>query len=251
VVLSRLWLAAAFAVAAWVAPLASATPGTVPTGQPPKTSVIERELANALAKSRTTLVLRVHKHGTGTPQYVTAVEWVDLATGDQRRLDYDASGRLLTVTSRSYSGKTTGSVSTRTVTVAYGSKTWSATTGTQGCGSAACTAAIQALCSCDLDPFTDYGTAPPVSLLGQPTIDQHPTFQLRFTITGGPLASTTDIWIDRSTYLPVREKVVVPQTSVKNSPPPHTVTNDFTWLPRTRANLALLTLVVPPSFKQI
>jgi hypothetical protein len=33
-----------------------------------------------------------------TPQYVTAVEWVDLANGEQRMRDYDASGRLKTHT---------------------------------------------------------------------------------------------------------------------------------------------------------
>ena len=118
------------------------------------------------------------------------------------------------------------------------------------CGSAACTRPIQALCGCDLDPFTDYSPEPRVSLLGQQTIDQQPTFHLRFTITGGPLPSTTDIWIDRSTYLPVREKLVVPKTSVKNSPPPYTVTSDFTWFPRTSANLAQLTLVIPRGFKR-
>ena len=62
---------------------------------------------------------------------------------------------------------------------------------------------------------------------------------VRFTITGGPLRSTTDIWINRSTYLPVREKLVVPETSF-NRRPTYTVTNDFTWLPRTSANLAQL-----------
>jgi hypothetical protein len=212
VVLSRLWLSAAFVIAAWVAPLASAMPEALGTNQPPAIPVIERNLAHALAKSRTTLILRLHKHRTRTPQHVNAVEWVDLANGRSRVRWYDASGRLTSDTSRSYSGKLPS-----------------------------------AACGCDLDPFTNFlPTEPRVSLLGQQTIDRKPTVHLRFTVTGGPVPSTTDIWIDRSTYLPVREQVGFRQTTGNSQRrrqigPTITTTNDFTWLPRTSANLAHLT----------
>jgi hypothetical protein len=172
--------------------------------QPPTIRVLQRNLANALAESRTTVILRVDKQRTRTPHHVTAVEWVDLATGRSRVRWYDASGRVQSDTSRFYSG---------------------------GEPSGAC--------GCDLDPFTNFPTTARVALLGRETIGRQPTFHLRFTISGGPLSSTTDIWIDRSTYLPVREKLVVPETSF-NKRLTYTVTDDFTWLPRTRANLAHL-----------
>jgi hypothetical protein len=97
---------------------------------------------------------------------------------------------------------------------------------------------LSAACGCDLNPFTNVpGQALRVSQLGQGTIDGKPTFHLRFTITGGPYASTTtDIWIDRSTYLPVHQKVI--QRGNQRNSHGHAVANDFTWLPRTRANLA-------------
>ena len=245
--------AAAFVVAVSVVPLASGSRGTVPASEPPTISVIERNLANALAKARTTLIVRVHKHGTNTPQYVTAVEWVDLGNAQQRRLDYDGSGRLTTETSQTASGTATGPLTRTDVTVAYAPKTWSVMTSSVACGGytgrrCPLPPDPSAACGCDLDPFTDFPTAPRVSLLGQETIDQRPTFHLRFIVTG-VLRSTTDFWIDRSTYLPVRGKLVVPQTGIKGRHA-HAVANDFTWLPRTPANLARFRVVIPHGFKR-
>jgi hypothetical protein len=81
---------------------------------------------------------------------------------------------------------------------------------------------------------------PDIALVGQETIDGQPTFHLAFSVTR-PEPSTTDLWINSSTYLPVHEKIVVPRS--------HTVTNDFTWLPRTHANLTRLTTAIPHGFK--
>lgn len=251
VVLSRLWLAAAVVVAVWVAPLASATLGTLPARQPPTIPALERNFANALAKARTTLVVRLHKHRTNTPQrYVTATEWVDLGNGDQRFLAYDASGRLETDTSRSFSATSTGGMSSRIVTVAYRTKTWSAHAGSS-CGGytgRACPVPLNAnaACNCEIDPLTDFATVPDMALVGQETIDGEPTFHLAFTVTQ-PEPSTTDLWIDSSTYLPVHDQIVVPESPRATTA--YTVSNDFTWLPRTRANLARFTVVIPRGFK--
>jgi len=215
VVLSRRVCAGLFVVAVWVAPPTTGTPLNLRADHLPTIPVIAHNLATALSGAQGTLILRVHKHGTNTPRYVTALEWVDLADGRQRRLDFDARGRLERDTARSYP--------------------W---TKLPPLPSAAC--------RCDLDPFTNFPKPPRISLVGPRTIDGHPTLRLRFVVTEGPLPSTTDMWIDRSTYLPVRGKVafratVVSGRHVRQVGPTITTTNDFTWLPRTRANLARLT----------
>jgi hypothetical protein len=98
--------------------------------------------------------------------------------------------------------------------------------------------------ACDLDPFTDL-PAPQVSLLGSETVDGRSTLHLR-VVTVNPFPSTTDFWIDGSTYLPVYEKLAFREPGG----PVVSVTNDFRWLPRTRANLAHFGIVVPPGFKR-
>jgi hypothetical protein len=50
------------------------------------------------------------------------------------------------------------------------------------------------------------------------------------------------LWIDPKTYLPVRAVFDLGQ---------HPVQTDFHWLPPTSANLALLSLRVPPGFRQV
>jgi YD repeat-containing protein len=223
------------------------------TNNPPTIPVIERNLANALTESNR-LILRVHKHRTRTPAYVTAVKWVNLANGQTRTLDYDASGRLKTDTSASATSsvKATGSVIGRTwVTVNHELKTWSKWKSNFECGKY-CTVPPPPTgsCGCDLDPFTNFqGETPHIALLGQETIDGEPTFHLRFTIASGN-ASTTDIWIDRLTYLPVHEKVAFRNTSVEGHPTITTI-NDFTWLPHNRTNLTHFMAVVPSGFKRV
>ena len=120
------------------------------------------------------MILRVRYHRTRSPQYVTAVEWVNPANGNQRWLDYDASSRLKTDTTRSRSGKAIAPMSMRTLTVTYDSKTWSVSIAGVACGGRPCPAPPDpnAACNCDLDPFTNFGTEPRVSLLGQQTMDQ-------------------------------------------------------------------------------
>jgi hypothetical protein len=57
---------------------------------------------------------------------------------------------------------------------------------------------------------------------------------------------TTIIWVDPATYLPVRltTQWTRPIVSVPDR-------FDFRWLPPTSANLALLTVRIPPGFTQV
>jgi YD repeat-containing protein len=241
---SRSWLAAVFALALSFAPHATAR------GQPPTIPSIQRDLANALAGPGTKLLLHVQKHRTNTPPYVTAVEWADLADGRQRMLRYDAAGRLVTETVRSSRATTTGPPTMRTLTFDYGSRTWSTRTASLGCAARDCPLPPDpsSACGCDLDPFTDL-PAPQVSLLGHETVDGRSTLHLRIVIDN-PLPSTTDLWLDGSTYLPAYEKVDFREPGAGDSDPTVTVTNDFRWLPRTRVTLARFGIVVPTGFRR-
>jgi hypothetical protein len=213
--------------------------------RPPAIPVIERNLAGALANTRTTLIMRMHKRRlTKTPQYASAIEWVDFATGRHRYLEYDASGRLKTEVAFSYAHQASpGDWYTHSLEVAPKAKTWSVETNLMQCGGDAQDRCVIPLppyedCICDLDPSLNYRTPPRVSLLGEQTIDGRSTFHLRYVVTG-VLAATIDLWIDRSTYLPLHQKVVADQ---------RITINDFTWLPRTKANLARVTVAVPRGF---
>ena len=201
------------------------------------------------------MLLHVHWHRTNTPQYVTAVAWADLTDGRQRKLDYDAAGRLVTETTRSSAATAAGPTTMRTLTFEYGSKTWSVRTASGECPSSGCPRPPDpsGACGCDLDPFTTFSGQAHASLLDQGTIHGRPTLHLRF-VTDVPLPSTIDMWIDRSTYLPAFEKVAFRDIGGNGQHPRPvgptiTVTNDFTWLPRTRANLAHFGVVIPPGFK--
>lgn len=227
------------------------------TSHPPTIPAIERNFTTALAKARTTLVLRLRIHRTHRPLSTDATEWVNLTNGQKRTRDYDASGARQSDTDFSYSNSAPyGGYWATSLTIAYSSKTWSTTRPFYVCGGTSgqivhCTPhpSPAAACGCDIDPFTNYpvGSPPHISLLGEQTIDGQSTFHLRFVVTGF-LAYTADLWIDRATYLPVHETVSSP-TKSRRDQPTVTTTNDFTWLPRTSGNLAQLKVAIPSGFK--
>jgi hypothetical protein len=180
-------------------------PAARPAAQPTSLRRSQVSSAISLAKAKKTRLLRFHRHRTKTPEApVFQVVWVNLATGQRRALDYDASGRLTTSTPTSYNRPPS--------------------TGWNPSGA----------CGCDLDPFTNFPRrALHVSLLDDQPIDGKPTFHLRFTVTG-KIVSTTDFWIDRATHLPVRSKVVYRAARGNGQlGPTMTTSDDFTWLPRT------------------
>ena len=155
--------------------------------------------------------MRFRRHRTPSA-HGYQIYWIDLATGKRRALDYDASSHLKTGPSLSY------------YKAPYGE--WNPS----------------GACGCDLDPFTNFpGRTLNVLLLGDQMIDGQPTIHLRFTISGGPTRSRTDFWIDRSNHLPVRSKVVYGGILGNGQlEPTMSTTDEFTWLPRTIANLVQL-----------
>jgi hypothetical protein len=85
----------------------------------------------------------------------------------------------------------------------------------------------------------------PGTLLGREPIRGRPSFHLRGTLAGIRSASqearTVDVWIDQERKQLVRIKLTGSKSGLLS-------TADFDWLPRTRANLAKLHLVVPAGF---
>jgi hypothetical protein len=211
VIASRSWLSAACAVVALAAVELSVVGASGrAAGELHPIAGVERDLARALTRAKTTQLLRFHRHRTKTPNApVDEVEWVDLSNGQRRVLDYDATGHL-----------TTRTTPPRDMPQAR----WNPS----------------GACDCDLDPFTNFSReALHVVLVGEQTIDGKPTIHLTFAATA-PNVSTTEFWIDRSTHLPVRSKTVYRPASVSQRAPAMTTSDEFTWLPRTRANLAEL-----------
>ena len=67
----------------------------------------------------------------------------------------------------------------------------------------------------------------------------------------GFLPGGSRLWIDPETYLPIREvQQVVPGTPLGFAMPGDydPITTDFSWLPPTQANIAKVSLPVPPGF---
>jgi hypothetical protein len=90
------------------------------------------------------------------------------------------------------------------------------------------------------------------TLVGRGTIDGENVLHLQREVTlpagNGPVPAPeslrkliTDLWVDASTFLPVRQ-------TTENGTGIVTQTSTYTFLPRTAANLANLKLVVPPGF---
>jgi hypothetical protein len=81
-----------------------------------------------------------------------------------------------------------------------------------------------------------------LKVAGNGYIDGAPCIKL---VEQGDGASLT-YWVSRSAYLPVRLV-----TQFTQWPGPQTEQDDFSWLPPTRANLALVTVAIPPGFRQV
>jgi hypothetical protein len=65
---------------------------------------------------------------------------------------------------------------------------------------------------------------------------------------GPTITMITTLWVDPVTYLPVRWKFV---SDISHQPATQGGTFDITWLAPTRANLAQLTVQIPPGFTQL
>jgi hypothetical protein len=87
-----------------------------------------------------------------------------------------------------------------------------------------------------------------VELVGKEDVDGLDTLHLR--LFGPDHSYRIDMWVDSTTYLPVRE-IAAKSTGPDEFPASAAVTVRYTWLPRTEENLAKLVLTPPPGFKHV
>jgi hypothetical protein len=86
-----------------------------------------------------------------------------------------------------------------------------------------------------------------LQVAGYPTLDDQPTVELK-TDTHG--ATTLDLWVNASTYLPV-ESVTTSPTGDPNPGKTSTTVDQYSFLSPTQPNLTNLQVTIPPGFREI
>jgi RNA polymerase sigma factor (sigma-70 family) len=79
-------------------------------------------------------------------------------------------------------------------------------------------------------------------VIGKDAVNGVPALHLRISTT--TRGYRIDLWVDRSTFLPLQQT----QTVTSENPARPAVTTTYAWLPRTAENLARLVLTGPPGF---
>lgn len=236
--------AAGLAVAAAVA---IATVPAAPHSQLTAAAVRVKLLAAWTAAGNDILVTHSSEPGGGPNHAVASAvdSWVYpwAASPGQRaqtRNVYSDNGRVDSEFTCSYlvNAKTTAN-SVSGIFVDYAGRDWSNVT-VNGCGSRFNPSTLKSQISSG-----SWTVSGPADFRG------HQALKLISTLTvhvspGRTAQSTTQLWVDASTYLPLYEYST---TSGVDAGPP--VTADFELLPPTPANLALLKPVIPPGFRQI
>lgn len=172
--------------------------------------------------------IRVSRESTGASAAYSEVH-ADVATERERWDEYDASG------THTKSWLIVGHAANNTVLVNWTAGTWYRDSfGTRDpapegdvSGSGVDPAAIK--------HYLDSGK---LVLVGEETANGAVTQHLRYTLDD----FTWDVWVDASTYLPVKEAAANPR---------HSAITTHQWLPRTPQNLAMMELTVPPGFSQV
>jgi hypothetical protein len=100
----------------------------------------------------------------------------------------------------------------------------------------------------DADSIRKAITDGTVELVGKENVDGLDTLHLR--LHGPKRSYRIDMWVDSTSYLPVRE-IAAKSTGPDEFPASAAVTATYTWLPRTEENLAKLVLTPPPGFRQV
>jgi hypothetical protein len=176
-------------------------------------------------------VVRTHAVSTGTGFATDG--WSDAATGRRRYDTIAPSGQR----------RTTALISTSdpTVVIDYENHTWwsyparvvSPPTLKPGGGGDQAPLSVES--PEEIRKALDTGR---LELLGTERIGDRETLHVR--LTGLPAPITVELWVDATTYLPVREDVTKDGAG-------HGVT-DYTWLPRTPENLAAFDVAPPAGF---
>ncbi|HEY1653327.1 MAG TPA: hypothetical protein VGG09_15690 [Acidimicrobiales bacterium] len=149
-------------------------------------------------------------------------------------------------------GETTGvacNVAGQRIDVDYANQTWQSSE--QSC--------VTLTPGLDTDEFVDPTTHQPVSnikalvadgllrVVGYPTIEGQSTVELKSNTRG---ATTLELWVNASTYLPVRSMNTSP-TGDPNPGKTSTTVDRYSFLSPTQANLASLQVTVPAGFREI
>lgn len=176
----------------------------------------------------------------GTSPY-TGTTWIDLRTGKSRSVTFD-SGQLNTMQETHYTSTAAAQrLTLRRLTVSYETDSWS----NEALKWPWTHMTPERVCNCD--PLVGHGYSHD-TILGHRTIAGQPTIEIQLSNPASflyPPASTLDVWVSTSSYLPVRE--------ITNTSGHPMVIRSFSWLPRTRANLAHLNAPVriPPTFNRV
>jgi hypothetical protein len=202
----------------------------------PTAAVIEQRVATSLARSRNLIVytVRVQQRAQGLNRG-RYPDWIDLTTGQQKALVLSPAGRLQhaslfsNVSPAKSQNQSQNRISGVVTNVDYREQVW--TRKTQQHLAMFDSGGKCSVCS----RLSDGG----YKFIGSTTIDRRPSFLFRQS----SFPSTDELWIDRSTYLPLREQDSDSRGTVSSI--------QYQWLARTTRNRARFTLSVPSAFKYL
>jgi len=190
------------------------------------------DASNAVLYTRST-------HGNG----VTWKMWTDRRTGDNLGVSYDKAGNPLTATLVPGKG---GSVTV----VDYQTTSWWTyvpVTDPQHAPRLDPKAKRVNLDAFDTPAQIRAALADgDLTLVGQQRLSGRNTVHVTHTFDKGGLRLAMDMWIDATSYLPVRTAYQSPQLAKGQRS-----VSDLTWLPRTETNLAKLSLRIPTGFRHL
>jgi hypothetical protein len=167
---------------------------------------------------------------------------VDRATGRTRLDTYDPAGARLEsigITSTSDGGL-------RAVVVEYRDRAWwTWSSGPEPGQPAARTVGLPRYADpVEIRKALHDGT---IRMLGEETLNGRHALHLRLTFPPkGTMTAVLDLWVDAESYLPYRATTTTTGTKERDRSSGHTV--DYTWLARTPAHLARLTVTPPAAF---
>jgi hypothetical protein len=168
----------------------------------------------------------------------SALTWLDRATGDLRADTFAPDGSRVQSVSESGDPRTGSTV----VWVDYAARTWFSFT--RDPVPAAVVSPVPADDSVALGAYSDPSNLRAavdkgwLTVIGQDSVNGAQTTHLRLSITS-PKAVDIDVWLDDATYLPIR---------MVDGTPGYRDSMELSWMPRTAANLAELTLSAPAGF---